>query len=255
MTHFNLQGDKLHGLVFDSAIFLGNLAFIRFVPIIGADVADTTGGALLLLAVIAQILGAWWKRGYLNQRLAFRKSPQPRGFVSGFMNVLLFLHFLLFSVSTLLAFGLLGIYDFEGSQTTSLADLWVFAALLWVFAALVVGAAATYLVRRAGRPSEGAGLSIARPDWLEFGADGLLWVSVSVLTRIYWDGLTALIEPSRGAGLGGNGLVLLIAMSLLYIFFYLPGRYLFLVEDYRSGWTWVQAFGAMLPVVWLVIIG
>lgn len=248
MTKFNLQGDKLHGLVFDSAIFLGNLAFIRFVPIIGADVADTTGGAFLLLAVTAQILGAGWKRGYLSQRLAFRKSPQPRGFVSGFMNVLLFLHFLLFSVSALLAFGLLGIYNFEGSRTSSLAEPGVFAALL-------VGAVATYLVRRAGQPHEGDGLPITRPDWLEFGADGLLWISVSVLTRIYWDGLTALIEPSRGAGLGENGIVLLIAMFLLYIFFYLPGRYLFLVEDYRSGWTWVQAFGAMLPVVWLVMIG
>jgi hypothetical protein len=247
MTKLNLQGDKLHGLVFDSAIFLGNLAFIRFVPIIGADAADTTGGALLLLAVIAQILGAWWKRGFLSQRLAFRKSP-PRGFISGFMNVLLFLHFLLFSVSTLLAFGLLGIYNLEGSHTSSLSELWVFAALF-------VGAAATFLVRRAGQPGEGAARSLSRPGWLEFGADGLLWVSVSVLTRIYWDGLTALIEPSRGAGLGEKGIVLLVAMFLLYIFFYLPGRYLFLVEDYRSGWTWVQAFGAMLPVVWLVIVG
>jgi hypothetical protein len=60
-----------------------------------------------------------------------------------------------------------------------------------------------------------------------------------------------MIEPSRGIGLGGRGSVVLCGMSLLFVFFYLPGRFLFFVEDARPPLTWVQSWLAMLPVVWL----
>jgi len=80
-------------------------------------------------------------------------------------------------------------------------------------------------------------------------------VSVSLVTRIFWDGLVWLIEPASGIGMSGRGITLLVAVTFLYMFFYLPGRYLFLVEDYHSVLTWIQVWLAMLPVVWLVIFG
>ncbi len=243
-----LQGEKIHGLIFDGAIFFGNIAFIGSLPRLGDEVAETTAGTLLLLAVLTQMAGAWWKKGFLAERLAHGKPPPPHGLARGFMDILLFLHFLLFSVMTLFAFRLLGIYDMGSSGSIYKGDLWVLIAFL-------VGLFTTFLVRGAVRRKEVGSNAKIGPNWLEFGADGLLWVSASLVTRIFWDGLVGLIEPASGIGMSGQGIVLLAALSFLYIFFYLPGRYLFLVEDYQSVLTWIQVWIAMLPVAWLVIFG
>lgn len=243
-----LQAKKIHGLIFDGAIFFGNIAFFGSLPRLGDEVAATTAGTLLLLAVLTQIAGAWWKKGFLVKRLAQRGPPSPNGLARGFMDILLFLHFLLFSVITLFGFTLLGIYDIGGSGSIYKGDFWVLIAFL-------VGGFTTFLVRAAEQSKEVSAKARIGPSWLEFGADGLLWVSVSLVTRIFWDGLVGLVEPATGIGMSGQGIVLLVAMSFLFVFFYLPGRYLFLVEDYQSVLTWIQVWVAMLPVVWLVIIG
>ena len=126
---------------------------------------------------------------------------------------------------------------------------------MWVLIAFMVGGFTTYLVRSAEQSTTASARTMNRPGWLEFGADGLLWVSVILVTRIFWDGLVELVEPASGMGLSGQGIVLLVALSFLYVFFYLPSRYLFLVEDYRSLLTWIQVGMAIMPVVWLVIVG
>lgn len=248
MLNGAVSDDKIHGLIFDGAMFLGNIALIGYLPRLGDDVADTTAGALMLLAVLTQTTGAWWKKGYLGLRLANRRSPLPQGFAKGFMNILLFLHFLLFSVITLLALALLGIYEIESSES-------IFRGDIWVPIALIIGGITTAVVRRAGIP-DGSGTRMRiRRSWLEYGADGLLWVSVTIVTRTFWDSLVLMIEPSRGIGFSVLGIVLIVAVFLLFVFLYLPSRYLFLVEDYDSLLTWVQVFVAMLPVIWLVIVG
>jgi hypothetical protein len=243
-----LKREKMHGAIFDGAIFLGNIAFFSLLPRLGDDVAETTAGVLLLLAVLTQGAGAWWKKGFLGQRLASRRPLMPISLARGFLNVLLFLHFILFSMMTLFALALLGIYDMRDSGGFYRGDMWVLIALL-------VGGFTTNLVRLAGQPRESSARIRTKPGWLEYGADGLLWVSVSLVTRIFWDGLVNLVEPARGIGMNGHGILLLVAVSLLYTFFYLPGRYLFLVEDYRSVTTWLQVWAAMLPVAWMVVIG
>ncbi len=247
MLKIAIQNEKIHGLIFDGATFFGNIITFSFVPSLGDEVVSATGGALLLLAVATQIGGAMWKKAYLPARLAQRGDLPVNKVTRGFMNLLLFNHFLLFAVISLFAFSLVGIYDMQGSGSFYRGDIWVFIALL-------VGGVCTYLVHSAevGKPATAGRRK--RAGWLEFGADGLLWVSVSLVTRIFWDGLVEMIEPSRGVGLSSLGIVLLVAMSLLYLFFYLPSRYLFLVEDYRSRWTWAQVFIAMLPVIWLVFV-
>jgi hypothetical protein len=125
----------------------------------------------------------------------------------------------------------------------------------WVVISLMVGALTTFLVISAEQYKVDDQHVVTSPRWLEFGADGLLWVSVGIVTRTFWDSLITLIEPSSGTGISGKAIVLLVAMSILYMFFYLPSRYLFLVEDYQQVLTWLQIRAAMLPVVWLVIIG
>jgi len=248
MSKFIVRTEKIHGLVFDGASFIGNILSFGFVPSLGDEILSQTGGLLLLLAVMTQMAGASWKRVYLGPRLAQRGELGLSGMAGSFMKFVLFCHFLLFTVISLMAFSLLGFYDTEGAGSFLRGDVWVVISLL-------VGGLCTYMVSRAGRGKASAPGGRSLPGWLEFGADGLLWVSVGLVTRIFWDSLVALNEPSRGIGLSSLSIVLVIAMSLLFAFFYLPSRYLFLVEDYRSGWTWVQVGAAMLPVVWMLFMG
>jgi hypothetical protein len=86
-------------------------------------------------------------------------------------------------------------------------------------------------------------------------ADGLLLISVSIITRFFWESWYLELEPSRGIGFTSRAIVLLVALSLLFVVFYLPSRYLFLVEDYRYGRTWIRMWVAMLPIAWLVLVG
>jgi hypothetical protein len=242
------QSEKMHGILFDAAVFGGNIVLVGFLPRLGDEIADTTAGFLLLMAVLTQSAGAWLKKSFLGQRLARRKHLLPAGPVRGFMNVLLFLHFLLFSMITLFACALLGFYDMEGSLRFFQGDVWVLIAIL-------AGGFTTYRVWSAGQPRETSSRVGAQARWLEYAADGLLWLSVSLVTRIFWDGLIGLVESARGIGINPRGILLLVAVSFLYIIFYLPSRYLFLVEDYRSELTWIRVALVMSPVVWLVIVG
>jgi hypothetical protein len=78
---------------------------------------------------------------------------------------------------------------------------------------------------------------------------------VSIVTRFFWETWYLEIEPSRGIGISLRAIVLLVSLSLLFVVFYMPSRYLFLVEDYRYVRTWVRMWIAMLPLAWLVLVG
>ena len=41
----------------------------------------------------------------------------------------------------------------------------------------------------------------------------------------------------------------------MFVFFYLSGRYLYLVEDHRSPVTWIQVWLAILPAYKVILIG
>ena len=113
---------------------------------------------------------------------------------------------------TLFAFSLMGVYDISGSGS-------IYQGEAWVIIAFIVGGFTTYLVRTAEQSRVVSAKAKSESNWLEFGADGLLWLSVTIVTRVFWDGLVDLIEPSNGIGMSGQGIVLLIAVSLLYTFF------------------------------------
>lgn len=247
MARKAVKPEKIHGLLFDGAVFAGSIVLASRLPRLGDEVADSAAGILLLAAVLAQAAGAYGKRPYLRWRLSGRKRSSSGGLAWGFMQALLFIHFLLFTVMTLFGLSLLGIARLDDAPGFFQGDLWVLASLL-------AGAAVTLMVRSASQP----GVRDAPPPgpgWLEYAADGLLWLSVILVTRFFWDGLLLMAEPAAGSGFSGSGLLLLAALSLLFVFFYLPCRYLFLVEDYRSPLTWLQLWTAMLPAAWLVFAG
>jgi hypothetical protein len=247
MSRIRQQSDRLHGMLFDGLVFAGNLAVINWLPALGEDALDQSAGAWLLVAVAAQLAGAWWKSCYLGSRLARRHPPLPQsGLGRKFMNGLLFLNFILFTVVTLLGVYLVGIYDDGISGQFWRGDIWVIIALL-------IGAFVALSVSAAEQPAPEVATEIAYSGWGEYGADALLWLSVLIVTRVFWGGLLVEIAPSQGRGWSTTSLVLLVSLSILFTVFYLPARYLFLAEDYPYPRTWLQAWAAMLPVVWFVL--
>lgn len=238
----------IHGFIFDLAVLAGNIVFVLSILDRTENLADRTIGLLMGLAVITQLLGAVLKSNPLKHRLYENSSGSSAGIMDIFMDVLLFFHFILFSVICLMSMALLGIVDLV-DRSTSGDDIWVVISL-------IIAGLLTYTVWRAGkRPSKAPIKPIKYPFIQEALADGLLLISVSIITRFFWESWYPELEPSRGIGFTLPAIVLLVALSLLFIVFYLPSRYLFLVEDFRYGRTWLRMWVAMLPIAWLVLVG
>jgi hypothetical protein len=240
--------DRVRGFVFDLAVLAGNIIFTFSILERSDDFPDRDIGFLLLAAMITQFLGAVLKSRPLQHRLSGRSPRKTDDLLDKFMGVLLFFHFILFTIICLMTLSLLGVVDL-GDRSSSGDDLWVGVSLL-------IAGLLTYTVWRAGkRPEKAPTKMIKYPIAQEALADGLLWISVSIVTRFFWETWYLEIEPSRGIGISLRAIVLLVSLSLLFVVFYMPSRYLFLVEDYRYGKTWVWMWVAMLPLVWLILIG
>jgi len=240
--------DRVRGFVFDLAVLAGNIIFTFSILERSDDFPDRDIGFLLLAAMITQFLGAVLKSRPLQFRLSGRSPRKTDDLLDKFMGVLLFFHFILFTIICLITLSLLGVVDL-GDRSSSGDDLWVGVSLL-------IAGLLTYTVWRAGkRPEKAPTKMIKYPIAQEALADGLLWISVSIVTRFFWETWYLEIEPSRGIGISLRAIVLLVSLSLLFVVFYMPSRYLFLVEDYRYGKTWVWMWVAMLPLVWLILVG
>ncbi len=240
--------DRVRGFVFDLAVLAGNIIFTVSILDRSEDIPDRDIGILLFAAITTQFLGAVLKAGPLQYRLSGKTPRQSEDVLDKFMGVLLFFHFLLFTIICLMSLGLLGIVDLV-DRSSSGDDLWVGVSLL-------IAGLLTYIVWRAGkRPEKEATKMIKFPIAQEALADGLLWISVSIITRFFWETWYLEIEPVRGIGISLRAIVLLVSLSLLFVVFYLPSRYLFLVEDYRYGRTWIRIWVAMLPLAWIVLVG
>lgn len=220
---------QIHGAVFDLGVFLGSWGLLALNP---AALADGWVGGLLLTAVFTQIGGAYLKGHYLPTRL----PPAYPTLFTRFMQGLLLLHFILFTVMSLLGMALIGWYvpDAQGESG-------------WVAFAFVVGGLATWLVYTAAQP--------APPDdqpqpngRIEYAADALLWLSVLITTSLMWEGLFTDLGTGIGAGFTPRGITLALALAALFVVFYLPARYLFLVEDYRHPTTWLRLWLVLLPI-------
>jgi len=240
--------DRVRGFIFDLAVLAGNIVFTVSILDQSENLSDRTIGILLGVAVTTQLLGAVLKTNPLKYRLSATSPRHTADMLDKFMGALLFLHFILFSVISLMTMSLVGIVDLM-DRSSSGDDIWVGVSLL-------IAGLLTYSVWHAGkRPDKVPTKMIKYPIAQEALADGLLWISVSIITRFFWETWYLEIEPSRGIGFGSRGIVLLVSLSLLFVVFYIPSRYLFLVEDYRYGRTWVRMWVAMLPLAWLILIG
>jgi hypothetical protein len=82
-------------------------------------------------------------------------------------------------------------------------------------------------------------------SWLfrrELVADILLIAGVSILSFIFWDkSIMALLAHSQTDSINGIWF-LFIMLAICFMLFYLPLRYLYLIEDHTSNQTWRRLF-------------
>ena len=72
----------------------------------------------------------------------------------------------------------------------------------------------------------------------ELVADIFLLAAVSILSFVFWEkGIISLLSHRKTASVG-DVWFLFVFLAIAYIIFYLPLRYLFLVEDHFSRKTW-----------------
>jgi hypothetical protein len=244
-----LQPHRFHGLVFDGLAFAGSILFATTLPLNGEELSEKTAGWLLSLAILFQLLGAIAKSGPLQRRLSQDTPASSMGCSDRMMKILLFWHFILFMVTAAMAFGYLGIVDLNNTGSDPGSEYWPAIAML-------IAAVTTFAVWRAGRrPAQKTQERFAQPG-IEYGADVLLSLSVSIMTYFFWDVvILGSVDSARGIGFGARGLVLVFSLSLLFVVFYLPSRYLFLIEDARYASTWARVWLVMLPLAWRVMIG
>lgn len=239
-----------HGLIFDAGVLVSGLGLAVTAPAWLAEPAGPVGGALLLAAFLAHVAGTYWKGPSLQARLAGRARPLPT-WAQRLLTGLLFLHFLFFTVVIVMAFFLLG---WAGPQGWDADWFWLPLA----FSLAGMGSWLVYRASRGPRPrsDEQSAFVESGPRPREWLADGLLWLSVSFLTYAFWDLLLRDLENVRGIGLEARSVILLVTLSLLMFFFYLPSRYLFLVEDAGSPWAWLRIWlTVMFPIGWLLLVG
>jgi hypothetical protein len=207
-----------------------------------AGIPDRVIGLWLAGGLLAQILGALFKAPALRHRLFQRRQAPGKGFT-----LLWWVHFLFFTFLATFSLGLLG-WDFP--KTDEITGPY----MLWGITVFTIGGITTLAVRWAGKPGEEARpRPPARPGF-EYLGDFLLFVSVLILTRVIWDPMAALFTPPE-IGVPMR-VVLLVCGLVLFVFFYLPPRLLFLVEDGHYGRTWAQITGiALAPLLWHVFFG
>ena len=241
--------NKAHGLLFDCGVITYNIFFLGAGAETVENPSDRTAGVLLMVAIITQVTGALLKMGPLQQRLAESRQHHSARSKERFLDCMSFLHFLLFLIiATMSLFGLLGPY-YSG---TAARQTW---EAISVLGAAIIGGVTTYVVRRA---ASGSRQNPNARYWLpaiEYAADLLLLVSVSIIARFFWDTWHQLIEPATGAGLSVAGLITLAGSLMIFVFFYVPSRFLFLAEDYPYPGTWFRLSLAMLPLAWRVVVG
>lgn len=97
----------------------------------------------------------------------------------------------------------------------------------------------TWLIFRPKREVRGQkNISQKTLFWMEMVADLLLVAGVSILSFAFWEKGLFSIMTYRPVSSINDIWVLFVFLSITYVFFYLPLRYLFLIEDYTAKGTW-----------------
>jgi hypothetical protein len=242
-----LQPDRIQGLVFDGAMFLANfylLGTLLATPI--DEIGNQRAGILLGLGVLAHLLGALLKKKPLRARIEALEEERS-GRRENLLGCFSFLHFLFFLVAVAMSLALLGFVDLNENGGVKEA--------VWFLCSVGVAAFISGTVWQSIRYPEGEADQDIGWRYQEAVANLLLWISATILTRVFWTGILLESEPPSYMGFSPWAFVLIAAVSALFMVFYVPPRLLFLAEDYKYPVTWIRLWlVAMLPLISIIFI-
>jgi hypothetical protein len=228
--------------LFDWLVFGISLLLGFIFPTLSAFVSSPIFSYCMLASVVLYTAGAWLKHLPLSYRLMrLGKPPEP-------VPMLLFLlvgHWLIF-------YGVLLFSEpafrkiFGMSIVTAESQLNGYMMTACIFLAVYI----TWLVYRSKRSSKKQ--RSYSPGFLfrrELVADIFLITSISILSFASWEkGVMAALTHKQTRSISDIW-GLFVMLSVAYILFYLPLRYLYLIEDHFSRQTWrrlLLIFGLVL---------
>jgi hypothetical protein len=242
------QPDRIHGFVFDGATILANFYVLGSIirsPI--EEFSDRRIGILLGLGVLSHFVGALLKKGPLQRRIEELEGDKSAS-RENLLGCLSFIHFIFFLLVTAMSLALLGFVKLNESNDSR--------QLVWVLIAFVVATITSGTVWQAIRYPANKKDAATWWRYQEVPANILLWISATIITRFFWDALLLESEPPTYMGFSLRAILLIAAVSALFMVFYVPARLPFLAEDYKYPTTWFRLWlVAMFPLITIVFFG
>jgi len=228
--------------LFDWLSFLLSFSLGFVFPDPGSFAASGIFSTFIFWSLLVFITGALLKDAPLRHRFSQKGSKPPE---VPFLLFLVLGHWIIMLAALLLAEpaarSLLGLAPAPVSNYTDSPGYWICFVLSFVFTWIVFRSKKRGLITEEYEPRRLAG-----QEWL---ADGLLLVGVGCLSFVFWERSLLGMMTSREIRSFSEIWYLFFLLSFAYLLFYLPLRYLFLVEDYRNGRTWQRLmflFGLLL---------
>lgn len=219
----NIQKQK--PAIFDWLVFTLSLLLGLLFPSLGSLVHSPAFSGIILAALFLYTCGSWLKHAPLHQRLI----KQGRAGSLSYTFFLVVGHWVIMLVAVFIAEDafrrLLGLAPRAADAP---ASGWM------IFTSIILSVLLTWLVFRTGRGVKASGNYLPQR---ELAGDFLLLTSVSLFSYLFWE--SSLLGAIGHMDMSGFGSIILqfCFLSFTYLLFYLPLRYLYLLED-NSGGAW-----------------
>ncbi|HSU28190.1 MAG TPA: hypothetical protein VLJ68_07405 [Chitinophagaceae bacterium] len=236
--------------IFDWVVFITSILLGFIFPSLSDFISFSWFSGWMLIAFLMYVAGSWMKHIPLYLRL-IRAGKSPREMP---MLLLLILgHWIIIFTAILFAEPvirkIIGVRPaHEGDQVSGR-----FLLMYMLVAGLV-----TWLVYRHRKKIKNAArFSVAHLFYRELVADVFLCISIATFTFAFWEkGVMTIFNGNSIKGFS-DVWALFLMLSFAFVLFYLPLRYLFLVEDYSNNQTWrrmMYIFGFLILRSLLVIL-
>jgi hypothetical protein len=197
-------------------------------PSLGGFVNSPSFSRWMLAALLLYVAGIWLKHRPLYYRLAKAGNPNPS---VPFLLFLLMGHWIIFLFVFIIAEEafrqLIGLQQPPAGATSG------YSVAASIFGAVFI----TWLAFRPGSKNRRA-LSETYIVRRELVADIFLISAVAMLSFVFWE--KSLLEMMARMPINGVGdvIMLFVFLAVSYVLFYLPLRYLYLIEDHFSKAAW-----------------
>jgi hypothetical protein len=197
-------------------------------PSLGGFVNSPVFSRWMLFALLLYAAGSWLKHRPLYYRLAKAGNPNPS---VPFVLFLLIGHWIIFLMVFIFAED--AFRNFTGLQQIPAGNTSGYSIAASIFGAIFI----TWLAFRPGGKNRKP-LSEADLVRRELVADLLLISAVAMLSFVFWE--KSLLEMMAHMPVNGLGdvITLFVFLGVSFVLFYLPLRYLYLIEDHFSRQAW-----------------